>query len=282
MGLAVHTITRPEIAGTDRHPRRVAASFIAAAPYRAHAIPLPPDLWRGHSLLRVVYRGVECVAALVVLLLAAPILLLEAILIRLDSPGPALFWQRRVGQSVVRRGREIMNREDLVPPEGGFQPEALYLVPQTINFVKFRTMYVDARERFPESYEFNFPSREAFLASYYKRETDPRVTRVGRFFRRTTLDELPNLLLVVTGAMRLIGPRPEGPWFVPYYSPEEMLKFAVSPGVTGLAQCSGRGQLQIGEQLAYDLEYVRRRSVWLDLQILVNTFLSVLRRRGAF
>ena len=93
---------------------------------------------------------------------------------------------------------------------------------------------------------------------------------------------MPNLWLVLTGQMRLVGPRPEGPWFLPYYSTEQMLKFAVAPGVTGLAQCSGRGQLTIGDQIAYDLEYVRQRSVWFDLKILVMTLLSVLKRRGAF
>jgi lipopolysaccharide/colanic/teichoic acid biosynthesis glycosyltransferase len=143
-------------------------------------------------------------------------------------------------------------------------------------------MYVDARKRFPELYDVKFASTEAFLASYYKGENDPRVTPLGRFLRRTTLDELPNLFLVLSGKMRLVGPRPEGPWLVPYYTPEQMLKFAVKPGVTGLPQCSGRGQLPIGEQIGLDLDYVRRRSVWLDIRILVQTLLSVLRRKGAF
>jgi lipopolysaccharide/colanic/teichoic acid biosynthesis glycosyltransferase len=279
---------RTKIVEIDRHPRapqtedRVLGGATAAAPSGMHAIPLPADLWRGHTFLRAIYRATECSVALVMLVLAAPILLLEAILIKLDSPGPALFWQRRVGQSAVRRGRDITNREDLIPPDGGFRPEALYLVPQTVNFVKFRTMYVDACEKFPELYDVRFPSHEAFLASYYKQENDPRVTRVGHFLRRTTLDELPNLFLVLTGQMRLVGPRPEGPWLVPYYTPEQMLKFAVKPGVTGLAQASGRGQLQIGDQIELDLEYVRRRSVWLDLTILFQTFLGVLRQKGAF
>lgn len=286
--LRTPTVTRAEIVELDRQSRAphvhepISINYDAVAPSKMHAIPLPPDLWRGHTMARVVYRIFECSAALVMLVLAAPILALEAVLIRLDSAGPALFWQRRVGQSVVRRGRDIMNRDDLIPPDGGFKPEARYLVPETVDFVKFRTMYVDARERFPELYDVRFSSHEAFLASYYKRENDPRVTRLGRFLRRTTLDELPNLFLVVTGKMRLVGPRPEGPWLVPYYSPRQMLKFAVKPGVTGLAQASGRGQLPIGDQLELDLEYVRRRSVWLDLTILFQTFLGVLRQKGAF
>jgi lipopolysaccharide/colanic/teichoic acid biosynthesis glycosyltransferase len=250
---------------------------------RVHAVPVPPELTQGKRTLgRILYRGAECVFTLVVLLLASPILLLQALLIKLDSPGPALFWQRRVGQSSIRRGRQLVNRQDLIPPAGGFEPDRRYLVPETLDFVKFRTMYVDADEKFPHLYDVSFPNREAFLASYYKQEMDPRVTRVGRFLRRTTLDELPNLFLVLTGKMRLVGPRPEGPWFIPYYTPEQMLKFAVKPGVTGLPQASGRGRLPIGEQIALDLHYVRRRSVWLDLTILWRTFVGVLRQRGAF
>ena len=278
----------PDIADIDLSPSPshtyecATAGAIAAAPYRMHVIPLPPDLWRGHTVLRMVYRAFECGAALLMLVAAAPVLLLEALLIKLDSPGPALFWQRRVGQSVVRFGRDIAGRADLVPPEGGFLPDVRYLVPETVNFVKFRTMYVDAQARFPELYDVTFSSHEAFLQSYYKRDNDPRVTRVGRFLRRTTLDELPNLFLVVTGKMRLVGPRPEGPWLVPYYTPRQMLKFAVKAGVTGLAQTSGRGQLPIGEQIELDLEYVRRRSVWLDVTILFQTLMGVIKQKGAF
>jgi lipopolysaccharide/colanic/teichoic acid biosynthesis glycosyltransferase len=290
--LRTPTVTRADAAESDRHARALyvkqhislvdAPVADAAASLRMHAIAVPRDLWRGHTLLRAIYRVFECSAACAMLVLAAPILALEAILIRLDSPGPALFWQRRIGQSVVRRGRELMHRDDLIPPNGGFEPETAYLVPEAVDFVKFRTMYVDARERFPELYDVRFDSHEAFLASYYKRANDPRVTRVGRFLRRTTLDELPNLFLVITGKMRLVGPRPEGPWLVPYYTPRQMLKFAVKPGVTGLAQASGRGQLPIGDQIELDLEYVHRRSVWLDLTILFQTFLGVLRQKGAF
>lgn len=271
-----------EVPDTDRGPSTFLSDVTPAAPFRMHAVALPAVLREDPLLLRLAYRAFEVLLTLAILLIAAPLMLLEAILIRLDSPGPALFWQRRVAQSSIKRGRELADRPDLIPPDGGFESDRLYLVPETIEFVKFRTMYADARARFPELYEVHFPNRETFLRSYYKRENDPRVTRVGRFFRRTTIDELPNLLLVLTGAMRLVGPRPEGPWLAPYYSPEQMLKFTVKPGVTGLAQSSGRGQLPVGEQIACDLEYVRRRSVWLDLQILVKTFLGVLRQKGAF
>ncbi len=265
---------------THAHDRTVPVTV--ANQHNVHAIPAPVDRMHAPPVQRIVYRAVECVLALAVLILAVPIIIVEAILIKLDSPGPALFWQRRVGQSAIRRGRDLAGRADLIPPPGGFEPETLYLVPQLVNFVKFRTMYADAGERFPELYDVRFPDHASFLASYYKVEHDPRVTRVGRFLRRTTLDELPNLLLVLTGHMRLVGPRPEGPWFLPYYTPEQMLKFSVKPGVTGRAQASGRGQLTIGEQVRLDLEYVRNRSVWGDITILFQTLLGVIRQKGAF
>ena len=143
-------------------------------------------------------------------------------------------------------------------------------------------MYVDAHERFPEMYRYEFDSREQFLQSFYKAENDPRVTRVGRWLRRLTVDELPNLWTVLTGKTALVGPRPEGPFYLPYYSAEEMRKFTVQSGVTGLATIKGRGNIRIGEQLYWDLKYCYERTVALDLKILATTLWMVLTRRGAF
>jgi lipopolysaccharide/colanic/teichoic acid biosynthesis glycosyltransferase len=111
---------------------------------------------------------------------------------------------------------------------------------------------------------------------------DPRVTRIGRVLRRLSVDELPILWSVLAGDMRLVGPRPEAPEVLRYYSCEEMYKFAVKPGITGLAQINGRGLLNWGETLAFDLEYVRTRTVMLDLKILLVTLQRVLFRHGAF
>ncbi len=258
------------------------AHFTVPSDLRFHAIPVPQHLLERFTLARLIYRIVEWPVALMILIVALPVMLIEALLIRLDSPGPALFWQPRLGRSRVIRGRDLTNRKDLIPPDAGFDPDTYYLVPVVLRFVKFRTMYSDARKRFPELYRFRFSTHEEFLASYYKVQDDPRVTRVGRFFRSTTLDELPNLFLVLTGHMRLVGPRPEGLWMMPFYSRKEMEKFAVTPGVTGLAQARGRGDLLVGEQIGFDLEYVRDRSVWLDIKILWWTFLGVFRRTGAF
>ena len=274
----------PATAQHARAKRRSPTRIVSATspwPFPMQVIPLPEDGPRESAVARSVYRAAELLAAATLVVLTAPIMLLVALIIKLDSPGPALFWHRRMGKSTIKRGAELIGRTDLIPPPGGFAPERLYLVPTTIMFCKFRTMFVDARARFPHLYEVAFADRESFLNGFYKERNDPRVTRAGRLLRRTTLDELPNLLPVLTGAVALVGPRPEG-HFVEYYTPEEMRKFMVKPGVTGLTQASGRGQLTIGEQLACELEYVRRRSIWLDLRILAMTVVNVIRQKGAF
>jgi lipopolysaccharide/colanic/teichoic acid biosynthesis glycosyltransferase len=142
-------------------------------------------------------------------------------------------------------------------------------------------MYVDARERFPELYAYQYTDEE-WRALFYKLPDDPRLTPFGRRLRITTLDELPNLFNVVRGDMSLVGPRPELPEYVRYYSAEQMQKFLVPSGVTGLAQVSGRGWLPVQEQIAADVEYVRRRSPLCDLRILLRTIKMVILRVGAF
>jgi lipopolysaccharide/colanic/teichoic acid biosynthesis glycosyltransferase len=147
--------------------------------------------------------------------------------------------------------------------------------------MKFRTMYSDSRTRFPELYRYQYAAAE-FRKLHFKSEEDPRVTRIGRWLRKLTIDELPNLWCVVVGDMRLVGPRPELLEIPRYYTPEEMLKFTTKPGITGLAQVNGRGLLNWGETIAWDLEYVRTRTVWLDIKIIFKTLWFVIVRRGAF
>jgi lipopolysaccharide/colanic/teichoic acid biosynthesis glycosyltransferase len=248
-----------------------------------HVVPLgdgqigPPGSWAADAI----YRLFELAAALLLLILASPVMLLLAILIRIDTPGPVLFRQPRVARSAVLPGRALDGRTRLIPPPGGFEPDTLYLVPQTFLFLKFRTMHYDARVRWPELYEYRFDPA-TFRDRTFKTDHDPRVTGLGLVLRRLTLDELPNLWCVLMGTMRLVGPRPELPELPQNYDPNEMYKFAVKPGVTGLAQINGRGLLSWGETLAWDLEYVRTRTVMLDLKILFLTSWYVLVRRGAF
>jgi lipopolysaccharide/colanic/teichoic acid biosynthesis glycosyltransferase len=184
------------------------------------------------------------------LVILGPVMAVIAVLIRRDSPGPALFTHQRVG----RGGR-------------------------TFTFYKFRSMYVDSRERFPDLFEVDCKDEEIL---FYKRPEDPRVTPIGRFLRRSSLDELPNLFNVLKGDMSLVGPRPELLEFIPFYSPTQLAKFSVHCGITGLAQTTGRGTLPVQDQIRADLEYVARQSTWFDLVILFRTVKLVLLRDGAF
>ena len=197
-------------------------------------------------------RGLDIAVSLSLLILFLPVIALIAALIRLDSPGPVIFQQQRVAQG----GRMFC-------------------------FFKFRTMFVDARTRFPDLYAYRY-GPEGFGDFYFKTPSDPRLTRVGRRLRRTSLDELPNLLNVLRGDMSLVGPRPELPEHLRYYGQRELVKFSVKPGVTGLWQIRGRARLRYVEQLESEIEYVQRRSFLLDLEILVRTPRAVLTGDGAF
>jgi len=273
-----------DAADTTALPRPAAAAQAAApSPYgRVHAVPVAgAAVARGNPLAEALFRAFEIVVALLGLSVGLPVMLAEALVIRLDSPGPALFFQKRVARSAMLRGRELAGRGDLIAPPDGFEADALYYVPRHFGFVKFRTMYHDARQRFPERYAYKLDP-VTFRARHFKEEDDPRVTRVGRTLRRLTVDELPNFWCVLVGDMRLVGPRPELPEIPPYYSADEMYKFACKPGITGLAQIHGRGLLSWGETLAWDLTYVRTRTVGLDLKIIFLTLWYVIARRGAF
>lgn len=258
----------------------------AAAPDAARkAVPLlaiEAGAEPGFSAGAAAYRAFEFAAALAALVVLMPVMLVEALIVRLDSPGPVLFFQQRVGRSKRVRGAELAGRSDVVSPTGRFEPDRYYLVPQTFTFVKFRTMYADARQRFPELYRYQYANQAEFLASHHKLEDDPRITRAGAWLRRLTVDEFPNFFNVLIGEVALVGPRPELPQYLPYYTAEQMRKFSVLPGITGYAQTNGRGLLTIGQVIEWDLRYVEERSVMLDLKILLSTIRLVLTRRGAF
>jgi lipopolysaccharide/colanic/teichoic acid biosynthesis glycosyltransferase len=197
-------------------------------------------------------RVFEFTIAAITLLLTAPIILLLAVLVRSDSPGGALFQQDRVG-----RGGKLFR------------------------FTKFRTLLVDAKQRFPELYAYRYTPEEIDRLCF-KVPNDPRITRVGRWLRKSTLDELPNFWHVLTGEMALVGPRPEIPEMLPYYTEEELIKFSVRPGITGIPQISGRGRLRFREAAALDVYYVQNRTFVLDLRIMFRTLYLIMRRDGAF
>lgn len=197
---------------------------------------------------RVVKRVFDLVLSLLTLLILWPVMLIVALAIKLDSPGPALFIQERVGEN----GRPF-------------------------RMVKFRSMVLDADEALD-------PVSEADGASspYRKSPDDPRVTGVGRFIRRTSLDELPQLFNVLRGDMSLVGPRPELPRLVAHYESWQRRRFAVPPGITGWWQVNGRSDRMMHQHTEDDLYYIQNYSPLLDVQILWRTIGVVVRGHGAF
>ena len=246
-----------------------------------HVLPAGQAPRPSSGVAQGAYRAVEVLFAVVGLMVGLPLVLIAAIIIRLDSPGPALFRHRRPARSVRALGRDLEGRTDLIPPPGGYLPDGQYCVPCYFTLVKLRTMYADAQTRFPDYYAYKF-APETFHRQFPTIRDDPRVTRAGRLLRKLSIDELPNLWSVVRGDMALVGPRPEAPEVLQYYTSAEMIKFTLKPGITGLAQISGRGLLNWGETIALDMEYARTRSVSLDLKIIVLTILRVVTRHGAF
>lgn len=186
---------------------------------------------------RIAKRVFDVAVSILVMTLGLPIFGFIMLAIRLDSPGPAIFQQIRVGQY----GRPF-------------------------KMLKFRTMYVDSHANHPG----------------YKDPNDPRVTRVGRFLRRTSLDELPQFINVLRGEMSVVGPRPELPEFVEKYEWWQRKRFEMPQGVTGWWQINGRAERPMYLNTEDDLYYISNYSLWLDTQIVLRTLLAVITGRGAY
>jgi lipopolysaccharide/colanic/teichoic acid biosynthesis glycosyltransferase len=182
------------------------------------------------------------------LVLISPVLLLLALIVKLDSPGPALYRRRVMGR-------------------GGIQFDAF----------KIRTMVVNGDEILAAH-----PELQTKWEQDQKLKDDPRVTRSGKWMRKLSLDELPQLFNVLRGQMSLVGPRMFAPVELVRYGDHAPEILTVKPGITGLWQVSGRSELAYEERAHLDLEYVRTRSLWLDLKLLVLTLPTVLRKRGAY
>lgn len=204
------------------------------------------------STVLLITRLIDFVAALIGLIVFAPVILLIAIYLRLETPGPTFFKQQRLGHN-----------------------------GELFTLVKFRTFYADAKERFPEMYQYKFECRDIH-SIVFKEDNDPRITPRGAWLRKTSLDELPNLWNVLKGDMALVGPRPDIPEMLPYYRGEMLRRFSVRPGLTGLAHVSGRSKLAFVDSVAYDLEYIEKRSFVFEMKIIWRTLVSVIRRDGAF
>jgi lipopolysaccharide/colanic/teichoic acid biosynthesis glycosyltransferase len=222
---------------------------------------------RANALYSVVKRSMDVLVALALLLVLLPLFAVLAVAIRLDSPGPIFFIQRRVSVTgqYFRRERPRL---------------------RTFPMVKFRTMKSEASSLAHEAHIRDFmsgklPRTTAAGAARFKLANDPRITRLGRYLRRTSVDELPQLINVLLGQMSLVGPRPLPVYEVVQYRGDARARFLAPPGITGLWQVSGRCDLPFTEMVALDLEYVRRRSIVLDLTILARTVPAVLTGRGA-
>jgi lipopolysaccharide/colanic/teichoic acid biosynthesis glycosyltransferase len=238
--------------------------------------------------------GIAVSAVAIVIL--SPLIIPIALVIKADSPGPVLFRQERIGRN---------RRRSFTPMEyRGAERRSRDLPGRPFTFYKFRTMFADAQQRFPHLYEYSHSKDELrslpikmLMAKRAEarldrgvrswptqalQENDPRVTRVGRWLRRTSLDELPNLFNVLLGDIHLVGPRPDIADNIRFYEPHELRILDVKPGVTGLAQVEGRGLLSFEETNKLDLEYLEARSLWVDARILARTFVELIRGRGAY
>jgi lipopolysaccharide/colanic/teichoic acid biosynthesis glycosyltransferase len=231
----------------------------------------PPGVLTGSNGSSLYFIGKRCLdltITLMALITLLPIMLVIALLIKLDSPGPVFFVQERIGSK--RRTKNGQSSWEV----------------QKFKIYKFRSMVKDADENPHKAYikafvAGNVEGRTDTVAPF-KLGADPRVTRVGHILRKTSLDELPQLINVLLGDMSLVGPRP-----VPEYEVAEYReawhhdRLASTPGITGLWQVMGRGQVSFEDMVQLDLEYIRQQSMWLDLKILWLTVPTVLSGRGA-
>lgn len=229
------------------HPVRGGARIAVTATSPAHVVPFETPRQAG-LYLRFGKRLLDLAGAAVAMVLSAPVVAILAALIRLESRGPVFYRSVRIG----RGGRPFV-------------------------FYKLRSMVKDAdleRRHLEHMNECDGP--------VFKIERDPRVTRIGRFLRSTSLDELPQFYNVLVGDMSLVGPRPPIPAEVAQYEPWQLRRLDVRPGITCLWQISGRSRIGFQEWMRLDLEYIRHQSLALDLKILARTLPAVLSREGAY
>ncbi len=205
------------------------------------------------QLTEIAIRLLDLVGAILLLIVLWPLLLVVGVTIRIDSPGSPIFRQRRLGRNL-----------------------------EPFSVTKFRTMHVGAgSDRHREHVERMIAAGGPAARPMAKLDQDERVTRVGSFLRRSSIDELPQLWNVLRGEMSLVGPRPPIQYEVDRYPANAFLRFAVRPGITGLWQVRGRSLLSFQEMIELDREYVESRSLWLNLKILLLTVPTVIHGRGA-
>ncbi|MBP9500639.1 MAG: sugar transferase [Candidatus Promineofilum sp.] len=226
------------------------------------------------SMYFIAKRAMDLIIVTLSMIFLLPLMAFIALLIKWDSPGPAIFKQERVTAKRRIRNGQVYWEE----------------VPFTI--YKFRTMRMDAKStihrQFIEAYIAGDEARMAELQTApktegvkYKLVKDPRVTPIGSFLRKTSLDELPQFWNVMMGHMSLVGPRPPIPYEVDLYQYHHHDRLRTVPGITGWWQVRGRSATNFEEMVRMDVEYIRQQSLWLDIKIILMTVLAVVNARGA-
>lgn len=216
-------------------------------------------------------RGVDILGALVGLVLTLPVFIILPILIKLDSPGPVFYKQLRVGQNRRRGERRQDNGSKL--GRDGRNRRRMNLHGSPFHVFKFRTMVPEAEKK---------------CGAVWATKNDPRVTRLGRFMRKSRLDEIPQFANILLGHMSLVGPRPERPKFVEELSVQVdnyKKRLDVKPGLTGLAQIENgydSSLASVVKKVQYDLQYIQKWSIWQDFKIMLRTVLVVFTGKGAF
>ena len=193
-------------------------------------------------------RAMDIIIAITSLIISLPILVIVAIIIPIDSSGPVLIRQERVGKN-----------------------------GKSFQLIKFRSMFLGADKDIRKVLGVN-PNQISSL----KKQDDPRVTHAGRVIRRWSIDEFPQFWNVLCGDMSIVGPRPEERWIVELYTKEQLQRLTVKPGLTGPMQISGRGELDMDARLVLEMDYINNFSIWNDIKILIKTIPVVISGKGAF
>lgn len=246
---------RTSASNAFRRSPRESLTYAGAATGVAEADPVPQLRLEGATAVAAAAarRALDLSVAAIVLICLAPLLLVVAILIKLDSPGPVLFRQRRLGKDMR---------------------------PFTV--LKFRTMRTDASPELHSRFiaELAQATEDGEESELKKLTDDPRVTGVGRTLRKLSIDEIPQLANVIAGRMALVGPRPALEYELKHYRATHFLRFGVRPGITGLWQVSGRNRLGFCEMLDLDAEYATTATFGTNVRILVRTPIAAVRNAG--
>jgi undecaprenyl-phosphate galactose phosphotransferase len=214
--------------------------------------PRPVSSYSLSGVGRRLKRVVDLIVSALAIVVLSPLYIVTSIIIRLDSPGPVFYRHRRLGRNM----REL-------------------------RILKFRTMHRDADKRLKELLDSD-PALKKEFEEKFKLTHDPRVTRVGRFLRKFSIDELPQFFNILAGQMSFVGPRPIVDDEVKYYKEHSLAMFRVPPGATGRWQVSGRNDTSYGERVDMDTRYVQEWTFWEDLRIILKTPRAVLSRRGSY